>query len=186
MDKPEEEYAKLQWSATGEHLTRQTFLEYRKQGGLVLIHANTEEIIRTAVASPLTMIASDGFDVKEHQGHPRSAATFSRVLARYVRQDRVLSLMDALRKMTLMPARRLEARVPEMRDRGRVRAGAIADIVVFDAERVRDVATYEDQARYSEGMRYVLVGGEPVVGEGQVIEGATPGRPVRAPIAGSR
>jgi dihydroorotase len=181
-DKPPEEYAKLQWAATGERLTHETFLQYRKQGGLVLIHANTEDVIRTAVASPLTLFASDGFDVHPRSGHPRSAGTYSRILGRYVREESVLSLMTALRKMTLMPAQRLEARVPQMRKKGRIRIGADADLVVFDAARIIDRATYEQPAVYSEGMRQVIVGGRFVVRDGQVVEGATPGAPVRAAI----
>jgi hypothetical protein len=126
--------------ATGERLTRETFLKYRKQGGYVLIHANTDARVRTAIVHPLTMIASDGFDI-DPPGHPRSAATYSRVLARYVREDGGLSLMLALRKMSLMPAQRLEARVPGMRDKGRVRLGADADLAVFDLAAVRDLRT---------------------------------------------
>ena len=181
-DKPSEEYEKLQWAATGERLTRESFLRYRKQGGLVLIHANTEDVIRTAVASPLTLIASDGFDVYPHNGHPRSAGTYSRILGRYVREQRALTLMTALRKMTLMPAQRLEARVPEMHRKGRIGIGGDADIVVFDADRIIDRATYEEPAAYSEGMRHVVVGGRFVVRDGQVVEDAKPGRPVRAAI----
>jgi N-acyl-D-aspartate/D-glutamate deacylase len=181
-DKPPEEYAKLQWAATGERLTRETFLRYRKQGGLVLIHANTEDVIRTAVGSPLTLFASDGFDVHPRNGHPRSAGTYSRILGRYVREEGVLSLMTALRKMTLMPAQRLEARVPQMRKKGRIRVGADADLVVFDAARIIDRATYEQPAVYSEGMRQVIVGGRFVVRDGQVVDAATPGAPVRAAI----
>jgi len=180
-DKPDEEYRKLQWVATGERLTRETFLQYRGQGGYVLIHANTEERVRAAVAHPLTMIASDGFDVHP-PSHPRAAGTYSRVLGRYVREQGALGLMQALRKMTLMPAQRLEARVASMRDKGRVRVGADADLVVFDPERIVDHATYEQPAQFSEGMRYVLVNGQFVVREGQVVQGATPGRPVRAPL----
>ena len=153
MDKPEAEYRKLQWAATGERLTRARFLEYRKQGGLVLIHANTEEVIRTAVAHPLTMIASDGFDVAPGEGHPRSAGTFSRILGRYVREAKLLTLMDALAKMTILPARRLEGRVPMMRSKGRLREGADADITVFDPDRVIDRATFEAPDRFSEGIR---------------------------------
>ena len=182
MDKPEEEYHQLQWAATGERLTRARFLEYRKHGGLVLIHANTEENVRAAVIDPLTMFASDGFDVKAGNGHPRSAGTNSRVLGRYVREQNALPLMQALRKMTLMPARRIEARVPQMRNKGRLHPGADADIVVFDPQRIIDRATYEEPARYAEGMRYVLVLGEFVVRDGRLVEGATPGRPVRAPL----
>jgi dihydroorotase len=182
MDKAPEDYAKLQWAATGERLTKETFLKYRKQGGLVLIHANTEEVIRTAIVSPLTIIASDGFDVRPGNGHPRSAGTYSRILGRYVREQGVLSLITALRKMTLMPAQRLEARAPQMRNKGRIGVGADADIVVFDPGRIIDRATYEQPAAYAEGMHEVIVGGRFVVREGRVLEGATPGKPIRAAI----
>jgi dihydroorotase len=128
------------------------------------------------------MFASDGFDVKPGNGHPRSAGTNSRVLSRYVREQKALSLMDALRKMTLMPAQRIEARVPAMRNKGRLKVGADADIVIFDAERIVDRATYEEPARYAEGMRHVLILGEPVVQDGAVLSTATPGRAVRAPV----
>ncbi|MFN0315263.1 MAG: amidohydrolase family protein [Burkholderiales bacterium] len=180
MDKPEAEYRKLQWALTGERLTRESFLRYRKQGGLVFIHANTEDVIRTAIAHPLTMIASDGFDVTGRSSHPRSAGTFSRTLGRYARDQNLLTLMEGLRKMTLMPAQRLEARVPPMRRKGRLQVGADADIVVFDAQRLTDRATFESPAEYPEGMRHVLVSGEFVVREGQPVAGAVPGKAVRA------
>lgn len=180
-DKPESDYRKLQWAATGERLTRETFQKYRKQGGFVIIHANTQERVDFAVAHPLTMIASDGFDI-DPPSHPRAAATFSRVLAYYVREKETLGLMDALRKMSLMPAQRLQARVPGMADKGRMRVGADADVVVFDAAAVRDVATYEKPAQFSQGMHAVLVNGGLVVRDGKVVEGATPGKPVRAPM----
>jgi dihydroorotase len=168
--------------ATGERLTKETFLEYRKQGGLVIIHANTEENVRTAMTHPLTMVASDGFDVIPKAAHPRSAGTYSRTVARYVREEGGLTLLEALRKMSLMPAQRLESRVPEMRDRGRIREGVIADLVVFDPQRFRDRATYEEPDVFAEGMQAVLVHGEFVVRDGKVVEGATPGRAIRAPI----
>jgi dihydroorotase len=182
-DRPESDYQKLQWSATGERLTAETFRKYREQGGLVLIHANSEEIVTAAVASPLTMIASDGFDVSEGQGHPRSAGTFSRVLGRYVRERHVIGLMEALRKMTLMPAQRLEARVPAMRNKGRIRVGADADLTVFDPERIIDVATFERPAQFSSGVKYVLVDGAVVVDDGVAQRDLRPGRPIRAPIS---
>jgi len=180
-DKREEEYAKLQWGATGERLTRETFLAYRKQGGLVLIHANTEEVIRATVAHPLTMFASDGFDIHPRSGHPRSAGTYSRILGRYVREQGLLTLGDAVRKMTLLPAQRLEARVPQMRNKGRIRLGADADIVVFDAQRIIDRATYEQPALRAEGMQHVIVNGRFVVRDARLIDDATPGQPIRAP-----
>ena len=95
---------------------------------------------------------------------------------------KALNLMDALRKMTLMPAQRLEHRVPMMKNKGRIRIGADADLTIFDAERVIDKSTYEDSARYSEGIKYVLVNGIAVVKEGKLQIGVVPGQPVRAPI----
>jgi dihydroorotase len=180
-DKPEQEYRKLQWVASGERLTRETFRKYREQGGYVLIHANTDARVHLATIDPTTIIASDGFDILP-PAHPRSAATFSRVLRQYVREEGALDLMLALRKMSLMPAQRLEARVPAMHDKGRLREGADADIVVFDLQAARDAATYEQPAHYSEGMRHVLVNGRFVVRAGKVLDGAVPGQPVRAPI----
>lgn len=180
-DKPESEYRKLQWAATGERLTRETFRKYRQQGGYVIIHANTPERVDIAVTHPLTLIASDGFDI-DPPSHPRAAATFSRVLAYYVREKASLGLMDALRKMSLMPAQRLQVRVPGMADKGRMRVGADADVVVFDAAAVRDVATYEKPAQFSQGMDAVLVNGSFVVRDGKVVAGAVPGKPVRAPV----
>jgi N-acyl-D-aspartate/D-glutamate deacylase len=90
--------------------------------------------------------------------------------------------MDALRKMSLMPASRLERRVPQMKDKGRIRAGADADIVVFDPLTISDASSYEEPAKYSTGMKYVLVNGVFVVKEGALQSGGAPGRAVRAPI----
>ena len=91
-------------------------------------------------------------------------------------------MMDALRKMTLMPAQRLEAIVPGMKNKGRVRVGADADLTIFDPATVIDTAAFGDKAKYSEGFRYVLVAGVPIVSEGKLQTGVAPGRPVRAPI----
>ncbi len=179
-DKPESEYQKLQWSATGERLTKESFLRYRKQGGLVLIHANTPAVVDAAVAHPLTIIASDGFDVYPGNGHPRSAGTFARVLGQHVRERGLLQLPEAIKKMTLMPAQRLEARVPSMKRKGRLQIGADADITIFDPATIIDTATYEKPASYAQGVRHVLVGGIFVVRAGAAIKGITPGQAVRA------
>lgn len=90
--------------------------------------------------------------------------------------------MDAINKMSLMPARRLERRAPVMKNKGRIKAGADADIVVFDADRVTDKATYERPTEYSDGFKYVLINGVAVVKDGKLQEGITPGRALRAPI----
>jgi N-acyl-D-aspartate/D-glutamate deacylase len=97
-----------------------------------------------------------------------------------VREQQVLDLMTALRKISLMVAERLEPYVPAMRRKGRIAVGMDADITVFDPARVIDRATYEQPAQYSEGIRHVLVGGTFVVRDEQLVGGARPGRPIRA------
>jgi len=175
------EYKDLQWAATGERLTKESFDRYRKQGGMVAVFSMTEEIVEEALKNPLTMIASDGI-LASGKGHPRTAGTYTRVLGRYVRERGALSLMDALRKMTLMPAQRLERRVPSMKNKGRIRVGADADLVIFDTASVIDKSTYDEPAKYSEGIKYVLVNGVVVVKDGNLQTDVYPGRPVRAPM----
>ena len=167
------DYGDLQWALTGERLTAQTFAQYRKQGGRVVIHQIPEDVVSLAVADPMVMIASDGI-LENGKGHPRGAGTYARVLGRYVRQQHALSLMDALRKMSLMPAQRLG-----IQSKGRLQVGADADIVVIDPERVIDRATYDNPAQYSEGIPDVLVGGVLVVRDGKLVTGVAPGRGVR-------
>jgi N-acyl-D-aspartate/D-glutamate deacylase len=175
------DYNDLQWAATGERLTKETFDNYRKVGGFVAVFSMTEEIVESALKNPLTMIASDGI-LENGKGHPRTAGTYTRVLGKYVREQGSISLMDALRKMTLMPAQRLEKRVPSMKNKGRIRVGADADITIFDPQQVIDKSTYKEPAQYAAGIRYVLVNGVTVVSDGQLQSRVFPGRPVRAPF----
>jgi dihydroorotase len=114
--------------------------------------------------------------------HPRGQGTFARVLGHYVREERALELMTALRKMTLMPAQRLEKRAPMFRDKGRIRVGADADITIFDAARVIDKATFDEPMQYSEGIPFVFVNGVAVVKDSQLVSAVSPGRAARAPL----
>lgn len=167
------DYKDLQWAATGERLTAESFARYRKQGGMVAIHSIPEEMVRIAMADPDVMVASDG--ILDHgEGHPRAAGTYARVLGKYVREERVLSLMDALRKMSFLPAQRLN-----LSTKGRLQVGADADIVVFDPQRVVDRATFEKPAQYSEGIPYVMVNGVWVVKDSQLQNTIFPGRGLR-------
>ena len=177
---PEERFGQHQLVSTGERLTRTTFETARKAGGTVIIHARSEEQTREAILSPLTMIASDGF-IENGRGHPRTSGTYSKVLGKYVREEGGLTLMAALRKMTLDPSKRLEARVPAMAAKGRVRVGGDADLVIFDPATVIDRSTYEDATIPAAGIPYVIVGGQVVVEAGQVTA-ARPGRAIRAPV----
>jgi N-acyl-D-aspartate/D-glutamate deacylase len=175
-----DDFQRHQLVATGERLTRESFARARRDGGTVIIHSRTEEMTRTAVASPLTMIASDGF-LEDGRGHPRTSGSYSKVLGRYVREEGLLTLMEALRKMTVEPARRLEARVPGMRDKGSLRVGADADVTIFDPATVIDRSTYEDATIPAEGIPYVIVGGVVVVDGGE-LTGARPGKAIRTPV----
>jgi N-acyl-D-aspartate/D-glutamate deacylase len=172
-------YSDLLWTATGERLTAESFARYRKQGGQVVIFVTTEPMVRVAISNPIVMIASDG-RIVNGTGHPRGAGTYARLLGKYVREEKVISLMDAIRKSTLMPAQRLESMSSQMRQKGRLRIGADADISVFDPATVIDKATYEKPAQYSEGFRYVIVGGTFVVRDGKLSPDVAPGQGIRA------
>jgi N-acyl-D-aspartate/D-glutamate deacylase len=177
---PDERFGLHQLVATGERLTRASFAQARASGGTVIIHGRSEEQTRAAIASPLSMIASDGF-IENGRGHPRTSGTYAKVLGKYVRAEQAVSLMDALRRMTLDPARRLERRTPAMSNKGRIKVGADADVTIFDPETVIDRSTYEDATIASAGIPYVIVGGEVVVDGGEVTA-ARPGRAIRAPV----
>ncbi|HTJ19334.1 MAG TPA: amidohydrolase family protein [Steroidobacteraceae bacterium] len=173
-------YGDLQWVKTGERLTAETFERYRKEGGEVVIFMIPEPIVRLAIADPIVMIGSDGMPTTGASVHPRGQGTFSRVLGKYVREEKALDLMTALRKMTLMPAQRLENRAAAFKAKGRIKVGADADITVFDADRVIDKATFEKPLQYSQGIQFVLVNGTPVVSDGKLVAGVLPGRAARA------
>jgi N-acyl-D-aspartate/D-glutamate deacylase len=166
-------FGDLQWVATGERLNAGTFEKYRRQGGLVILHNIPEEDVKLAMADPTVMIASDGL-ITDGKGHPRGAACFARVLAHYVRDQKALTLSDAIRKMSLLPAERLG-----LKNKGRIAVGADADLAIFDAAHVTDRATFENPAQYSEGIPYVLVNGVVVVNKSKLAEGIFPGQPVR-------
>ena len=139
-----------------------------------------EEDIRTVLSHPTTMIGSDGRSLSpvgilgQGKPHPRNYGTFPRVLAKYVREERIVELEEAIRKMTSFPAQKLG-----LRDRGMLREGFWADMVVFSPSEVMDTATFEEPAQFPKGIKYVLVNGELVVSEGRHTD-ATPGMLLRA------
>lgn len=172
-------YGDLVLPNTGEHLTKERFEELHNSSTprTVLIFSNSQQVIDKVIPHPLVMIASDGF-----QGHPRNAGTYSRVLAQYVREKGTITLMDALRKMSLMPAEMLERSTPAARDKGRLQEGADADIVVFDAATISDRATFEKPMEPSVGVQYLLVAGTVVVDEGRIVRDVYPGRALAGPV----
>ena len=170
-------YGDLQWVATGERLTKETFDAYRKTGGVVIIHVMKPEWIKTGIAAPGVMIASDGMTYAK-LAHPRTAGTFSRVLGKYVREDKVIDLNTAIEKMTLLPAKRLEGIAPMMRFKGRIQVGADADITIFNPNTIIDKATFEKGLEFSSGIEYVMVNGTFVLKNGKTVTGVLPGQPV--------
>lgn len=179
-DRPDDSYARLQWVGTGERLTRASFARYRREGGWVITHGRSEEANEWIVAQPDVIAASDGIPFSEGRSHPRGAGTFARILGRYVRDRDALSLIDAVRKMTLLPAQRLEGISPQMVNKGRVRIGADADLTIFDPSRVIDRATYDAPDQYSDGIIHVLVDGTFVVRDSALVDGVSPGKPIRS------
>lgn len=177
----DEKFQEFQWVATGERLTRETFAKYHQQGGRIIHHSRTEAMTDAAIEHPMVMIASDGF-IGDGGGHPRTAGSYAKVLGKYVRKKGSLSLMDALRKMTVEPARRLEGRVAQMKQKGRLAVGADADIVLFDPATVIDRATYMEPTIPSNGIPYVIVNGVVVVELGELIEEVRPGKAIRAAV----
>jgi len=169
-------YEDIQWQDTGERLTEETFNKYRKEGGIVIIHMMKPEWIIKGIQDKRTMIGSDGMPYAPG-AHPRTAGTFSRVLGRYVREQKAVTLMEALKKMTIMPAQRLEAIAPMMYQKGRLQVGTDADITIFDPNTIIDKADF-DGLKYSEGVKYVLINGVLIVDNQEVVENTFPGKAI--------
>jgi N-acyl-D-aspartate/D-glutamate deacylase len=151
-----------------------------EEGGNIsgIFHTMSEEDVRTVMKLPWVAVASDGSAINlDAPGvpHPRNYSTNVRVLGHYVRDERVLTLPEAIRKMTSLPARILN-----LKDRGQLKEGFAADIAVFDPARVRETNSFERPKSYAEGVRYVLVNGVVVIDDGKHT-GATPGRALRGP-----
>ena len=147
-----------------------------KGSATMVIFVMNEDDVRTVISNPLTSVISDSWVTAPSAGgkpHPRVYGTFPRVLARYVREEKLLTLEDAIRKMTSLPAGKLR-----VEDRGIIREGLWADIVIFDPDTIKDKATYSDPHQYPEGIKYVIVNGQVVVENGK-LTGAMPGKVLR-------
>ncbi|HEY4677937.1 MAG TPA: amidohydrolase family protein [Candidatus Angelobacter sp.] len=168
-------YHDLMLPETGERLTKERFDELHNSSDpkRVILFSNSMENVDPVLRNPLVMVASDG-----EEGHPRNAGTFCRILARYVRSQGTLTLIDAIRKMSLMPAQVLERSTPSARFKGRLQEGADADVVIFDLQIVTDRATYQHPMETSLGVEYLLVGGVMLVDKGKLMEGVFPGKAV--------
>ena len=146
--------------------TKETFEEIRRDDPkqYVVAFVMNEDEIADAIANPSCgMVASDGI-VREKSGHPRAAGTFPRVLGKYVREDKVISLIDALRKMTLAPAKRLE-----LADKGRIAVGCDADITVFNPDTIMDGATFDSLYIKPVGIDAVIVNGTLALEDSEIV-----------------
>lgn len=176
-------YDAIEWPPTGERFRdKEMWDQYRAKypEGTIIIHAMKEEWVEQGLRHPGVMIASDGMPIErlDERAHPRGMGTYARVLGHYVRERQVLTLPDAIARMTWLPAKRLETFTPAMKHKGRVSVGADADITIFDPARVIDKATYAEPNQFSEGILHVLVAGEFVVRNGELQPDSFPGRAI--------
>ncbi len=151
------------------------FLEIEGNATMIVFQMD-EDDVRTVISSPLSMIGSDSWATTPGAGgkpHPRAYGTFPRVLGKYVREEKILTLEEAIRKMTSLPAGKLG-----LEDRGIIKEGFWADIVIFDAVTIKDKATYENPHQYPEGIDYVIVNGQIVVEGGKQTD-VRPGKVLR-------
>ena len=177
QEKLDMSYKDLQWVLTGERLTKETFDKYRQTGGTVIVHNMQPEWLKLGMENPAVMIASDGMPYSA-LAHPRTAGTFSRVLGKYVREDKVIDLNSAIAKMTILPAKRLESIAPSMHHKGRIQVGADADITIFNADKIIDKASFDKGLAFSEGVEFVIVNGTLVLKNGKTVTGVFPGKGV--------
>ncbi len=193
-----------------ERMTKEQVIDYQKNkpGTFIVWHFLDESdpgdlaLLDASVLHPKILIESDEMfwmfvddkgEVENYAGdawplpegsfsHPRSNGTFAKVLRSYVRERKLMSMQDALRKMSLMPAQTLEGFVPQMKKKGRLQKGMDADIVVFNPETISDVGTYEKPNQPAVGVQTLLVNGELVVAGGQLVLDAAPGKPIRRSV----
>jgi len=169
-----DEIAKIQ----GKELSDAVFdLLIEEEAGVSIVSFGmSEEDVRRVMRSPFMMVGTDGSAISPNgvlgrgKPHPRFYGTFPRILGHYVNRERVLTLQEAVRKMTSMPAQKIG-----LRDRGLLREGMVADIVIFDADEILDQATFTDPHRFPKGIHYVMVKGMVVVRKNKHT-GALPGK----------
>ena len=179
------DYEDVQWVPTGEWLDEERFLRYQRDYPTSSInhHYVKEEWLLKALAWPGMMVSTDAlpaFDI-EVKTNPNIAGTYAHFLGRYVRELEVMPLIEGLRRITLLPAQWLALASEDFSKKGRIQVGADADIVIFDADKIAPRAKYGDPYKTSLGIHHVLVGGRPVVTEGEQVEGRYPGKHLLAP-----
>ncbi|KIL36294.1 aminoacylase [Cohnella kolymensis] len=173
-------YNDLQIAGTKERLTAETFRKYQKQGKLAVAYAIPKQDVIDSLKAPYVMIGSDAILEPGMNNHPRASGTFARTVGLYVREQQVISLSDAIAKMSLMPAQRLEKQAPALRKKGRIAKGMDADIVVFDYNTISDRSTVEKPDIYSSGIEYVLIYGQVAMDKQGLHKDVRVGQPIKS------
>lgn len=159
QDKFKISYDSLQVAGTNIRLDSETFKKYRKKHKTVAAYSIPDSDIIDSLKTPWIFVSSDGFIDRSKNCHPRGSGCFSRTIGKFVRDEKILSLKEAIKKMSYLPAKLLEDLSPQMKQKGRLQEGADADIVIFDYEKIIDKATIEKPAQFSAGINYVLING---------------------------
>jgi N-acyl-D-aspartate/D-glutamate deacylase len=144
---------------SSERLTERSFAVFQKQGKLAAAYAIPEEDVREALLCPWIMMGSDAILEPGYNNHPRASGMCARLIGHYVRDEKLLTLMDAIAKLTILPAQRLESQAPALKLKGRIAVGADADLTIFSYDEIIDRATVEHPEYISEGVYYVIVAG---------------------------
>lgn len=172
-------YEDLQIGGTDIRITKDTFDKYRIQHLLVAAHGSMPESeLLMLLKDPDTMIGSDTIIEPTYNNHPRGAGTYSRLFGKYVREEKVLSMMDGIKKVSYLPAKRMESSAPSMRYKGRIEVGSDADITIFNPETIIDKSTVKDSGAPSVGVEYVIVNGIIVKNKEGIVKGVKPGEPI--------
>ncbi|MFC4302048.1 amidohydrolase family protein [Cohnella boryungensis] len=173
-------YKDLQIAGTDERLTAETFRKYQKEGKLAVAYAIPKQDVIDSLKAPFVMIGSDAILEPGFNNHPRASGTFARTVGLYVREQEVISLSDAIAKMSLMPAQRLEKQAPALQKKGRIAKGMDADIVVFDYDTISDKSTVAKPEIVSAGIKYVLVNGQVALDEQGIHKDIHAGQPIKS------
>jgi dihydroorotase len=175
-------YKDLQVANTSERLTEAKFKAIRKSNPLTIAYAIPEKDVVTALKFPGMMIGSDTIIEAEKNNHPRGAGCYARLFQKYVKEEKLLTLMEAVKMSSYLPAKRLEKISSAMKNKGRIKVGADADLVVFDPDKVKERASSDNPAQYSEGFDIVMVNGEVVKDKNGLKKDIFPGKPVKRDI----
>lgn len=174
-------YEDLQIGGTDIRITKDSFDKYRTQHLLVAAHGSIpEEELVIALKDPDIMIGSDTIIEPSGNNHPRGAGTYSRMFGKYVREEKVLSTMDAIKKVSYLPAKRMESSAPAMKYKGRIEIGSDADITIFNPDTIIDKSTVKDTSAPSVGVEYVIVNGVIVKDKSGIVKGVSPGKPIKS------